>query len=42
VLAVRDGTRRTMVNQAKNGPLHVSDGVVVGSGTKTPVLTKCD
>lgn len=42
VLTVRDGTRRTLVNQAKNGPLRVNDGVVVGTTTKTPVLTKCD
>lgn len=42
VLTVRDGTRRTMVNQAKDGPLRVNEGLVVGSGTRTPVLTKCD
>ena len=42
VFRVRDGTRRTMFNQPDNGPVRVKDGIVVGHGSKTPVLEKCD
>ena len=41
-LLMRDGTRRTMVNEPEGGPPRVQDGVVVGYGIKTPVLRKCD
>lgn len=42
VLQVRDGTRRTLFNQAQDGQVRVKDGIVVGYGVKTPLLTKCD
>jgi hypothetical protein len=42
VFRVRDKTRRTVFNQPDNGPVRVKDGIVVGLGTKTPVLKKCD
>ena len=42
VLQVRDDTRRTLFNQAQDGPVLVKDGAVVGHGMKTPVLRKCD
>ena len=42
VLQVRDGTRRTIFNQAQDGPVLVKDGAVVGHGMKTPLLTKCE
>lgn len=42
VLQVRDGTRRTVFNQAADGPVLVKDGAVVGHGMKTPLLRKCE
>jgi hypothetical protein len=41
VLVVRDGTRRTMFNQAVDGPVAVKDGVAVRFGLPTPLLRKC-
>jgi len=42
VFRVRDNTRRTMFNQADNGPVRVKDGIVLARGSKTPVLKKCE
>jgi len=42
VLQVRDGTRRTIFNQAQDGPVLVKNGAVVGHGMKTPLLNKCE
>jgi hypothetical protein len=39
---VRDGTRRTIFNQPDNGAVRVQDGIVVGRGSKTPMLKKCE
>lgn len=42
VFQVHDGERRTMFNQPDNGAVRVQDGIVLGRGTKTPVLKKCE
>ncbi len=39
---VRDGTRRTMFNQPKGGPVRVKDGIAQARGNKTPLLRKCE
>ncbi len=36
------GTRRTLFNQPDGAAVRVRDGIVVGSGRKTPLLRKCD
>lgn len=38
---IRNGTRRTMVNQPEHGPPVVKDGIAVTFGIETPVLNKC-
>lgn len=42
VLAVHDGTRRTLFTQPLDGPVRVSDGVVAAYGVATPLLRKCE
>jgi hypothetical protein len=42
VVVVRDGTRRTVFNQAIDGPVAVQDGVAVRFGLPTPLLKKCE
>jgi hypothetical protein len=42
VLAVHDGTRRTLFTQPQDGPVRVSDGVVTAYGVATPLLRKCE
>ncbi len=42
VFLVQGGTRRTLFNQPEGGPVRVKDGLVVGRGTKTPTLKKCE
>jgi hypothetical protein len=42
VLAVRDGTRRTMFNQPDGGAVRVDKGVVLAFGVRTPELKKCE
>jgi hypothetical protein len=42
VFQVRKGTRRTLFNQTEGGAVRVKDGIVVGYGSNTPVLRKCD
>jgi hypothetical protein len=42
VFAVRNKTRRTMFNRPEGGAVRVKDGAVVGHGSKTPLLHKCD
>jgi hypothetical protein len=42
VLAVRDGTRRTLFTQPQDGPVRVKDGVVAAYGVTTPLLRKCE
>jgi len=42
ILVVRDGTRRTVFNQAVDGPVEVKDGVSVKYGLPTPLLRKCE
>src|SRR4051794_36597661 len=42
VLAVRDGTRRTLFTQPQGGPVRVKDGVVAAYGVTTPLLRKCE
>jgi hypothetical protein len=42
VLAVRDGTRRTLFTQPQDGPVRVKDGVVAAYGVQTPLLRKCE
>jgi hypothetical protein len=42
IFAVHDGTRRTMFNQADDGPALVKDGIALKRGTKTPLLHKCN
>ena len=42
VFLVRDRTRRTMFNQPAGGEVRVKDGIVLGHGSKTPVLKKCE
>ena len=41
VLAVENGTRRTMFNRIAGGAVVVKDGVVAGHKVKTPALKKC-
>jgi hypothetical protein len=41
VLAVENGTRRTMFNRIAGGAVVVKDGVVAGHKVRTPVLKKC-
>jgi hypothetical protein len=41
VLAVRDGTRRTMFNRLEGGEIRVRHGIALVTGVKTPVLNKC-
>lgn len=41
IMVVRGHTRRTVFNQAKDGEVHVKDGVALGFGIKTPLLRKC-
>jgi hypothetical protein len=41
VLAVENGTRRTMFNRIAGGTVVVKDGIVAGHKVKTPVLRKC-
>lgn len=38
---VRNGTRRTMLNQPEHGPPVVKDGLALAFGIETPVLRKC-
>ena len=40
-LMIRNGTRRTMFNQAEGGPVRVKDGIALAHHIKTPVLRKC-
>ncbi len=42
VFLVRKGTRRTMLNESEGGMVRVKDGVVVGRGSNTPELNKCE
>jgi hypothetical protein len=42
IFRVRDGTRRTLFNQAQDGPVRVKDGIALANGSKTPVLNKCE
>ena len=42
VLALRDGTRRTLFTQPQDGPVRVKDGVVAAYGVQTPLLRKCE
>jgi hypothetical protein len=42
VFLVRKGTRRTMLNEAEGGTVRVKDGIVVGRGSNTPELNKCE
>ena len=42
VLAVHDGTRRTLFTQPQEGPVRVKDGVAVAYGVQTPLLKKCE
>jgi len=42
VWRVRDNGWRTLFNKPKGEPARVKDGIVVGSGGKTPVLHRCD
>ena len=42
VFRVRKGTRRTMLNEAEGGTVRVKDGIVVGRGSETPELNKCE
>ena len=42
VLAVHDGTRRTLFTQPQEGPVRVRDGVVAAYGVATPLLRKCE
>jgi hypothetical protein len=42
VLAVHDGTRRTLFTQPQDGPVRVKDGVVAAYGLQTPLLRKCE
>ena len=42
VIAVRDGTRRTLFTQPQDGPIRVRDGVVAAYGVQTPLLKKCE
>jgi hypothetical protein len=42
VLAVRDGTRRTLFTQPQDGPVRVKEGVVAAYGLATPLLRKCE
>ena len=39
---VSNGTRRTMANQPDKGDAVVKDGIVLGAGSETPVLMKCE
>lgn len=41
VLAIHAGTRRTLFNQAVDGPVQVKDGVALKFGLPTPLLRKC-
>jgi hypothetical protein len=38
---IRNGTRRTMFNQAEGGAVRVKDGVALAHHIKTPLLRKC-
>jgi len=38
---IRDGTRRTMLNQPERGPPVVKDGIALAFDIETPVLKKC-
>jgi hypothetical protein len=42
VFRIRKGTRRTMFNQPEGGAVRVKDGIALASGSKTPVLRKCN
>jgi len=42
VFLIRNDTRRTMFNQANDGPVRVKDGIALARGTKTPLLRKCE
>lgn len=42
VFLIRNGTRRTMFNQADGGPVRVKDGIALARHTKTPLLRKCE
>jgi hypothetical protein len=39
---VRNGTRRTMLNQPQGGAVRVKNGIALAHHIKTPVLTKCE
>jgi hypothetical protein len=39
---IRNGTRRTLLNQPEHGPPVVKDGVALAFGIETPVLKKCE
>lgn len=39
---LRDKTRRTLFNQVEGGAVRVKDGMTVGYGTRTPLLSKCE
>jgi len=42
VWRVRDNEWRTLFNKPKGEPARVKDGIVVGSGSETPVLHRCE
>ena len=42
VWRVRDNSRRTLFNKPKGERARVKDGIIVGSGTETPVLHRCN
>ena len=42
VLAIREGTRRTMFNQPDGGAVRVDKGVVLAFGVRTPELKRCE
>ena len=42
IFLISEGTRRTLFNQPDEGPVRVKDGIALGRGVKTPLLTKCD
>ena len=42
VFRIRKGTRRTMFNQPDGGAVRVKDGIALASGSKMPVLRKCN